>query len=91
MMTNKKTALFSILMVIASACEKGDKNEPSEPAEPADSPDLTDSSEPPELPLGDIVLTVNIDEAGAPFDDLFRSVNLDAGKQMADETDYSRI
>ena len=76
MIAKKKIALLSALMLIASACEKGGAPEPSEP---------------PESPTGDVVVTVKLDEAGAPFNDLFRAVNLDAGKQMDDDADYSRI
>ncbi len=47
--------------------------------------------EPTPQPTGDVVVTLNLDEAGAPFGDLFRSVNLDAGKQMNKAEDYSRI
>jgi hypothetical protein len=75
-MKQKIPALLVALLLAASACEKGDTPEPSEP---------------PESPTGDVVVTVNLDESGAPFGDLFRAVNLDAGKRMDDDADYSRI
>ena len=76
MIAKKIAALLSALMLLASACEKGGAPQPSEP---------------PESPTGDVVITVSLDEAGAPFNDLFRAVNLDTGKQMGDDADYSRI
>jgi len=75
MITKKSTALLTVLLLLVSACEKGGNSEPPEPPEPT----------------GDVVVTVNLDEAGAPFGDLFRAVNLDTGKQMDNSEDYSRI
>jgi len=37
------------------------------------------------------VVTLDLDNPGPPFGDLFRSLNLDAGKQMNDAEDYNRI
>jgi hypothetical protein len=76
MMAKKRTVLLSAIMLLASACEKGGAPQPSEP---------------PESSTGDVVVTISLDEAGAPFNDLFRAVNLDTGKQMNDDADYSRI
>ena len=76
MVPKKIGILLGALMLIASACEKEGASE-----QPA----------PPKLPAGDVVVTVNPDEAGAPFGDLFRSANLDAGKQMNNTADYARI
>ena len=43
-------------------------------------------------PTGDFLVTLNVDNAEAqPFGELFRSVNLDAGKQLNDAADIDRI
>jgi hypothetical protein len=75
------------VLVSASACKKGDVAE-ADPADPADS---AEPAEPPTPPTGDVVVTIDLDESAAPFGDLFRAVNLDVGKQMDDDADYSRI
>ena len=95
-MAKETTVLLSALVLMASACEKDDKTRTSDPPDsPLDSapdspPDLVPDS-PPESPMGDVVVAIDVNEVGAPFGDLFRAVNLDAGKRMSDEADYSRI
>jgi hypothetical protein len=100
MIVKTDTALLSALLLFASACAEGEALTPSElPESPSDtwqgsppdaSPDSSPDSPPEALP-GDVVVTVKLDEAGAPFGDLFRAVNLDAGKQMNKAADYARI
>ena len=91
MIEKKKTALLCVLLWLASACGKG-APKPSDPLEtPPETPPETPTETPPDSPMSDVVVTVNLNEAGAPFGDLFRAVNLDAGKQMDDDADYSRV
>jgi hypothetical protein len=71
-------ALLAALLLIPIACQK------DEPA------DTHDSTVPPIVETGFLV-SLDLDSAGKPFGDLFRSVNLDAGKQMNDASDYDRI
>ena len=47
-----------------------------------------DSGTPPD---SSVRVDLNIDVAGERFGDLFRAVNLDAGKQMTDSADYGRL
>jgi len=92
-MNTKKLTLLSGLLLFTFACSKENATQPPEP--PKSSTTTTENTPvptaPPKTPISDIEVTLDLDNFGEPFGDLFRSLNLDAGKQMNDDADYDRI
>ena len=79
-----KTYLFLVYfqVLLLSACGGDDSSGPPGSTEPP----------PPPPPSGDHFVSLDVDNAGTkPFGELFRSVNLDAGKQLNDAADIDRI
>lgn len=78
-------ACFQVLVLLLSACSGDGSSNPTNSTNPTTPP-------PPPPPSEDHLVSLNIDNVGAkPFGELFRSVNLDAGKQLNDIADIDRI
>jgi hypothetical protein len=78
-MTSTKTYLFLVYFQVLLLHACGSDNASSPPG-------------PPPPPTGDHLVSLDVDNTGAkPFGELFRSVNLDAGKQLNDPADIDRI
>ncbi len=84
-----------MVWVFLCACAGGEEPAPEDtsPPTPVDETGVLDvgaeDTSPPTPADETVVLDVGAE--GSTFGDLFRSVNLDAGKQMAEEADYDRI